>query len=221
MRPGLAPIQLEVLRVLASLRPRWTLTGGGALAGIYLHHRHTRDLDLFWQGHEELGRLPGEVEATLRAAGFEVNRIETAAAFVRLDVRRGEQATVLDLVADAVAVITTPREWDLGGASIQVDDPHEILVNKLNTLLSRTELRDLVDVEALLATGGDLERALVDASTKDGGFSALTCAWALSQLPVERLGRVAGLTSEATAHLLAFRDALAARLRAAGQPESS
>ena len=43
-RKLLSAQQARVLRVLAGLRPRWTLTGGGALVGAYTKHRETRDL---------------------------------------------------------------------------------------------------------------------------------------------------------------------------------
>ena len=84
---------------------------------------------------------------------------------------------------------------------IHVDTPHEILINKLCALLSRGETRDLVDVDALLTAGGDLERALADASRKDGGFSALTLAWVLQSLD-----------TAADAELESLRDALIERL---------
>lgn len=67
-----------------------------------------------------------------------------------------------------------------------VDTRHELLVNKLGALLSRSEIRDLADVREL-AEGGDLERALRDAGRKDGGFSPLSLLWILKGLPVEEL----------------------------------
>ena len=42
----LTALQRRILGVLAEITPRWTLTGGGALAGVHLGHRETRDLDL-------------------------------------------------------------------------------------------------------------------------------------------------------------------------------
>ncbi len=216
--PGLASIQLDILRALAGMEPPWTLTGGGALVAVHLNHRSTRDLDLFWHHREFLERLPDAVEARLRAAGFQVARLEVAPAFVRLDVRRGSESTVVDLVADVIDVVRSPVAATVGGVSILVDTPHEILVNKLNTLLSRSELRDLVDVRALLAAGGDLEGALVDAATKDGGFSAMTCAWVLDQLPVARLARLEGYAAEEAQALQVYRDALVARLKASSHP---
>jgi hypothetical protein len=60
------------------LTPPWTLTGGGALAGVHLGHRVTRDLDLFWRSRSELG--------SLRADGLEVETLRTAPAFGELGV---------------------------------------------------------------------------------------------------------------------------------------
>ena len=63
----LTPLQRRILRVLAGLTPPWTLTGGGALAGIHLGHRETRDLDLFWRNRGELGTLVAEAVPRLAA----------------------------------------------------------------------------------------------------------------------------------------------------------
>jgi hypothetical protein len=77
----------------------------------------------------------------------------------------------------------------VGDEVILVDAPHEILVAKLSALLGRSELRDLEDVRALLAAGGDLTGAIADAPRKDAGFSPPMLAWVLEQFPVEALAR--------------------------------
>ncbi len=41
---GLSPLQRRVLEILADTEPPWTLTGGGALVGVHLHHRTTRGI---------------------------------------------------------------------------------------------------------------------------------------------------------------------------------
>lgn len=48
-------------------------------------------------------------------------------------------------------------------------------------------------IAALVANGQDLDRALVDAPKKDGGFSAVTLGWTLSQWRVADAVRAAGL----------------------------
>jgi hypothetical protein len=63
----LSALQVRVLQALAALAPRWTLTGGGALAGFYLAHRQTKDVDLFFHGVAVLARLPEDAAAALKA----------------------------------------------------------------------------------------------------------------------------------------------------------
>jgi hypothetical protein len=208
----LTPLQVAVLRALAGLTPRWTLSGGGALAGVHTRHRATRDLDLFFQRRRSLGAVTDAVQARLESAKLAVAVVQSAEAFCRLDVRDASDAVIVDLVADPVVLAESPIEVDLAGALIQVDTPHQILVNKLCALLSRSELRDLVDVQALLAAGGDLRRALADAPEQDGGFSPLTFAYSLRQLPVEKLAGALGWTHEATAELQRFRAELVDRV---------
>lgn len=221
--PGhrLSPLQLEVLRLLADFEPRWTLTGGGALAAIHTRHRGTRDLDLFWPEREELGQMAKLIEARLRTAGLAVTPLQTAPAFARLQVSRAPETVVLDLVADPGAPVERPRAVDIEGASILVDTAHEILVNKLCALLGRSEIRDLEDVRALLATGGSLERALRDAPRKDLGFSPLTLAWVLREMPLARLAGAGGSGAEETARLDAFREELITALTDLAVPDEA
>lgn len=202
----LDPLQRKVLDLLRGMEPAWTLTGGGALVGFYLHHRRTRDLDLFFHGLRVFGSEAEEAVARLRAAGLRVSPTQTSPSFRQLLVEDGEANVVVDLVAEPVPVIEEPRALEPG---ILVDTPHEILVNKLCALLGRQAIRDLVDVQALLEAGGDLERAVRDAPRKDGGFSPPTLAWLIQDLPVERLTWDSGYD---TKRLLAFREDLVRRL---------
>lgn len=178
MDSRLSPLQQRILERVAGLG--WTLTGGGALAGYHLGHRVTRDLDLFWHGQSVFDREPVEVERRLRDAGLDVVALQTAPGFRRLRVSDGVEVIPIDLVAEPVLTVEAPIEVAPG---IRVDTPHEILTNKLGALLSRWAVRDLVDLQALLATGLPLERALTDAHRKDGGFSPATLAWVLSTTP--------------------------------------
>lgn len=152
----------------------------------------------------------------LRAGGFEVTELRTASAFCALQVTQGGESVVVDLVADPVAWIEPPQSIMHRGVTILVDTAHEVLVNKLCALLHRSELRDLVDIEALIANGGDLGRALADAPAKDGGFSALTLGWTLSNWRIVDAARAAGLEHRST-ELERFRDELLKRA-AGGRP---
>ena len=207
----LSELQSQVLVALAGIDPPWTLTGGGALVGFHLGHRTTRDLDLFWHGRDSIADLRREVTARLRAAGFTVTELRTMDSFAALQVSGSDDTVVVDLVAEPVASIEPARGTEFRGVNILVDTPHEVLVNKLCALLHRSELRDLLDIQALIAAGGDLERAIDDAPAKDGGFSALTLGWTLRGWQVAAAARAAGLEVRAD-ELERFRDDLLDRV---------
>lgn len=220
MPPGrLTALQERVLVELAGLEPAWTLSGGGALVGFHTRHRETRDLDLFWQNRRTLDDAVDKVTRRLERAALEVTALQTAEAFARLEVRDVGETVIVDLVADPVPLAEAPGLATVGSTSILLDTPHQILVNKLCALLSRSELRDLVDVRALLQFGGDLRRALLDCPRQDAGFSPLTFSWVVKGLAIEKLAAALGWGAAQTADLSRFRDELVDRVLAAARPD--
>ncbi len=215
----LSPLQRRLLRVLAGLTPPWTLTGGGALAGVHLGHRKTRDLDLFWRDRRELGPLTAAATAALRADGLEASVLRTTPAFCELRASDGSETCVVDLVAEPFPAIEPPEHVVIDGATIAVDSRHEILAGKLAALLERSEIRDLIDVKRLLEAGSDLETAVRDAPKKDVGFSPLTLAWVLKGLDPRTASRALGRPEEEAAALVAFRDWLVDQLIGGAAPE--
>jgi hypothetical protein len=208
----LTALQERVLALAASIRPRWTLTGGGALAGFHTKHRDTRDLDLFFRGEKLLSERVQEVRHALEIGGLNVAVLRTTPMFSQLDVRDENGAVVVDLVADPTPIAEAPTSVVLGDTEILVETRHQILVNKLCALLSRSELRDLVDVRALVEDGGDLTRALADAPNQDGGFSPLTFSWALNSLAIAKLAKASSWGDSQIAALENFRDELVDRV---------
>lgn len=215
----LTPLQRRILRTLVPIEPPWTLTGGGALAGVYFGHRATRDLDLFWRERTNLGRVPADAQVLLGAAGLDVVVLRTSPMFAELRVSDAHDTCIVDLVAEPFRSLEPARQADIDGARVAVDSMQEILVNKLTALLGRVELRDLVDVEALLAAETDLIAALRDAPKKDGGFSAMTLAWVLQTFDAKPLALALGWTTTDATALDAFRQSLIDRLTRASMPD--
>jgi hypothetical protein len=214
----LTPLQTRVLEALSGLEPRFVLTGGAALVAVHLKHRTTRDLDLFWRDRALLGTLVTAVRARLVSLGLEVTDLEASPSFHRLRAFDGTEACVIDLVADPAPTLEEPEPATIGRVTILIDTPREILANKLCTLLSRSELRDLQDVKALLEAGGDWERALRDAPEKDGGFSPLTLAWVLRALDERALAEAARWSALEIRGLSEFKAELVDRLVSASEP---
>lgn len=199
----LSALQKQVLEDLAGMEPAWTLFGAGALIGFYLGHRDSRDLDLAFRPFLELGEIPREVEARLRRTGLRVESMQRAVSFARLRVSNDTDSIELDLVADPTPPLEPPNEPASG---VRVETKRTLLAQKLCALLSRTELRDLEDVGALLEAGEDLERGLRDAAQLDGGFSPPTLAWLLQSFPIARAveeGREPARLDAIRNHLLA------------------
>jgi Nucleotidyl transferase AbiEii toxin, Type IV TA system len=208
----LDPLQTRVLDLLGGIEPPFVLSGGAALTGVYLGHRTTRDLDLFWRNRANLGDLPQVVEQRLAQAGLSVTTLQTTPAFVRLRAVDASAVVVIDLIAEASSGIGSAERHTVGRVQILVDSPRAILAEKLCALLERSELRDLLDVDALLRNGESLDVALTDAPRRDGGFSPLALAWVLRDFHVRELALVAGIDVPTANRLEAFRESLVERL---------
>ncbi|HEX6099896.1 MAG TPA: nucleotidyl transferase AbiEii/AbiGii toxin family protein [Thermoanaerobaculia bacterium] len=201
-----------MLEALAGIEPPFVLSGGAALAGVYLGHRQTRDLDLFWRDRDDVADIARTIERRLAASGLTVSRLQSSAMFVRLRVADGDFAVRVDLIAEPGGALEPAIPQRIGTVQVLVDSPHAILIEKLCALLSRSELRDLIDVEALVERGEDLESAIAAAPRRDSGFSPLTLAWLLRELDVRGLGSVLGMDAAVGERLDRFRHTLIERL---------
>ncbi|HXH92851.1 MAG TPA: nucleotidyl transferase AbiEii/AbiGii toxin family protein [Thermoanaerobaculia bacterium] len=209
--PDLTDLQDHILRLFFDRRDEFFLTGGAALVGFYLHHRETHDLDLF----TEVEAID-EGERTLREIGesldLEIETLRRSPDFRRFLLRGSSEGVVVDLVKDV-----SPQLLDkISIGRIVIDSAREILANKLCALLSRTEVRDLVDVARLEEAGNDPMAVLGLAFQKDAGMSAGQLAWVLSSFPIPT--DPSPLYGMSQKDLEDFRESLVSRLTAAAFP---
>ena len=213
MSSRLDRLQRDILDAFFARTTAFRLTGGGALVGFYLHHRRTDDLDLFAAPPTSMAEGDRALRSAADALGASVEVKQDGVDFRRFVLARGEERTVVDLVIDRVPRVSD--EVVLGG--IHLDSLEEIAANKVCTLLSRMEPRDLVDLDRLLGTGIPLARAVGLARQKDGGADPATLAWVLSTWWVPRGTPLPeGTTADG---LLALRDALVVQLTAMALPD--
>ena len=118
---------------------------------------------------------------TARDLDVGVERLRTSTDFRRFLLTRGSESLVVDLVRELAPQIDEEKIEIRG---IRIDSTREIMTNKLCTLLSRAELRDLVDVRALEDEGLSVEEHLPLAAEKDAGLTAGQLAWVLSQIEI-------------------------------------
>jgi predicted nucleotidyltransferase component of viral defense system len=209
---ALTELQQDVLRRFFAVRHDFFLTGGAALTGFHLHHRATHDLDLFTtvdvldDGERTLSGIAHDLTV-------EMETVRRSSTFRRFILKSPQEGLIVDLVRDEV-----PQVLDkVAFGSIIVDSLEEILANKLCALLSRTEVRDLVDVVTIAAAGHDPVAAMSLAQRKDAGATPAQLAWVLSTFPIPEDALVHGFAREP---LIAFRDRFVQQLAACAFPKS-
>jgi hypothetical protein len=187
----LTALQRDFLAAFFQRERSFFLTGGGALSGFHLAHRETYDLDLFTTSDT----MDSGVEAlagSARALGGSLEAIQTSPDFRRFLLTRGNDSIRIDLVRERAPQVIVDKPEREG---IRVDPPEEILANKLCALLSRLEIRDLVDVLKLEEAGYRVDDALEAAHRKDAGLTPAQLAWVLSQIEIGKDAVVPGEVS--------------------------
>ncbi len=211
----LSPLQRDLLEAFFEHEQNFYLTGGSALAGFHLGHRESKDLDLFASPPVDLDLAERALEAAARSCNAVLRSQIRYPEFRRLIASRGDDTTLIDLVIDTAPGVD-PQKLKFG--HISVDSMREIAANKICTILGRCEIRDLVDLRALLAAGIDLQAAVDDASKKDAGVNPATIAWLLSELSIGGDAIIpAGVSVD---ELNQFREDLIRRLRLLAFPEA-
>src|SRR4051794_437024 len=137
---ALTDLQDEILRRFFDRRDEFFLTGGAALVGFHLHHRVTHDLDFFTVA-DVIDEGEGALRDVAESLSLKIETLRRSPDFRRFLLHGPSEGVIVDLVKDASPQVL--EKMVIG--RIVIDSPREILANKLCALLSRTELRDLVD----------------------------------------------------------------------------
>jgi hypothetical protein len=203
-RSVLSAFQRAFLGRLFSSVHGFYLSGGGALA-LHFGHRRSLDLDLFTRDETAFRAGCASLPAIAADLGARTEILTDAPAFRRVLLTSPEGETArLDLVVETAERVG-PGPVDLDG--LPVDPPEELLANKLCAILGRSEPRDLVDLFFLEKAGLRALDALPAARRKDAGLTPAQLAWAISQVPLDRLPEGL-LVPRSLDELRAFRERL-------------
>ena len=152
------------------------LTGGTALAGYYLHHRYSDDLDFFTRDSDSLRFADAHIQRAATGAGLQVERADRKAEFVRYffsgDPHPEHPLGKVEVILDTPPHFAPPRRF----GSILVDDLLCIAVNKL-TIHTRFDPKDYVDLYLIVRSGAyRLEDLIPLAKQKMVGLDEWTIA---------------------------------------------
>jgi Nucleotidyl transferase AbiEii toxin, Type IV TA system len=178
------PLKRDFLRAWFAQEQRFFLTGGSALGLFYLDHRRSFDLDLFTSDEVEGKEVQNLVLGVASRIGADCRALRTAPDFHRFRLTRGDEREIVDVVVDRAPQLDAQKVTFDG---IRVDTIREIIANKLTTLLSRTETKDVVDLYFIEQAGHDILAAIPDAQAKDGGWEPAVVSMLLAGLDVAEL----------------------------------
>ncbi len=176
----LTETQLALARAFFRQTKGFFLTGGAVLAGWELKHRTTEDLDLFTDSDDMMYTGEAALAAAARELGGTVEIITTTPDFRRSITHLGAEHIKVDLVRDRSPQLFEKVDRD----GIRSDQAREIFVNKICTLVERSEVRDVVDLMFLERSGLKVEEYLEHAQKKDAGVTPATIAWLVSSMVV-------------------------------------
>lgn len=138
-------LQDKALEVLKDHISPFYLTGGTALGRYYLDHRFSDDLDFFVNRDPEFKQGVNRIyKQVILNLPVDTRSIVDTEEFVRMWI--GEEITMkLEFVND------TGEHWGpvLFCNSVPLDNPGNILANKLGAMLSRDEAKDVFDIVSL------------------------------------------------------------------------
>ncbi len=181
---AITPLKKEFLKAFFSREKRFFLTGGSALGLFYLEHRFSYDLDLFSMERVDWIEIDGIIRLCSEEVGASLQLLRDAPTFRRYCLETSECKEIVDVVIDLSPQVNPEKIWI---DNIQVDTLREIMLNKITTLISRCEIKDIVDLYFLEKTGFVVEECFEDAQLKDGGLDPSMISLILNSLTITEL----------------------------------
>ncbi len=171
---ALTPLQQRICRLLADQRKQSGesyVAGGGALNEHLGGTRKSRDVDLFHDTEAALVATWPKDRETLLAAGFTVETIREAPAFVEVHVRGANETVLVQWAQDSAYRFFPLVEHETLGLTLH---PFDLATNKVLALAGRREPRDWIDTVQCHEKLQPLGYLAWAAAGKDPGLGPLT-----------------------------------------------
>jgi hypothetical protein len=142
---ALTTYQIEILRHLSDRRKRDGVSyvaGGAALNYILNTTRRSRDIDIFHDTTEALRETWISDKQSLSEAGYVIDIIREAPAFIEADVKNGENHVLMQWTRDSAFRFFPLIEDDVLGLTLH---PFDLATNKVLAMAGRLEVRDWID----------------------------------------------------------------------------
>jgi predicted nucleotidyltransferase component of viral defense system len=179
----LTPLQRRLLAEIGEspLKDQFFLTGGTALAALYLHHRYSVDLDLFTENPAAVAQVVPTMQEITDRLDLEITFTRTLGTFLEAFVTSPDGERIeFDFAQDSPYRLE-PIRFDQE-LQLAVDNPTDIACNKLSALFDRAEPKDFVDVYFIVREFLPFEQLVTLARQKHVGIDDYWLAMALAQV---------------------------------------
>lgn len=163
------PLQDKVIRILTSKKTGFYLSGGTAASRGYLHHRFSDDLDFFVNDNDHYQLW---VDRSIKALSLEKDwKLQITVRddrFTRLNIIQPEFSLKIEFINDVPAYTGLVVDHPVLG---RLDNPENILANKISALINREEPKDLADIWGFCCLLNlSINMAIRDAESKAAGI---------------------------------------------------
>jgi len=173
----LPPEQRRLWPELAQVGDEAFVLYGGTAVALYLGHRESIDFDFF----TDQTFLPEQLLAKFRFLnGAEVlqTQRDTLTVFVSTESNESHRVKISFFGGFTFGRLADPERTPDG--NLEVASLQDLLAHKLKVLLQRVEMKDYLDIDALLQNGMDLAQGCAGARAMFAAFSPQECLKALT-----------------------------------------
>ena len=180
----LYPLQDKVLKLIDSLKTPFYLTGGTALSRCYLHHRFSDDLDFFVNNELNFAKIVEDISISLNKK-FKVKVVIRSESYISLMVNNQLKVDFVNDVTYKYGKLEKQKIYS------KVDNLENILSNKLSALISRDEVKDVVDILMIFKKiNVNWKKIFSDVNSKAVGIFPIDVSKRLIDFPVEMINRI-------------------------------
>jgi len=184
----LYPLQDSILNLINTLETNFYLTGGTALSRCYLNHRYSDDLDFFVNDNSSFSEEALRIQEELHN-NFDIEIQRVSERFRRLFIHHKTCNLKIEFINDVPAYFGELQTWKNFNT---VDNPLNILSNKITAVMDRDEVKDFADIFAIAYYMGEIDwrEMFVSASSKSAGIFAPLFAERLANFDFNRLEQI-------------------------------
>lgn len=185
-------LQDEVLLLLKDQLSVFYLTGGTALSRYYLNHRYSEDLDFFCHEQGVFEQSVNKIAHTLARSQFlKKHDMQISETYARLFVGASSELKI-DFVYENTDHIGECKQVN----GINIDNPSNIMANKLCCIVGRDEPKDVFDIVSIAKSFSFNWKEMVLAAKSKQILDETDLVMRLESFPLEWLKNVNWTFSE-------------------------